>query len=108
MRKHDRGALTDSQLLERLHVGQLEACRPAVDDLGSVGQLLRRLELALRIDDLRPAATLGLSLAGHGTLHRLRDLHVLDLDDADLHAPRLRLLVDDLLEILVQPLALRQ
>jgi hypothetical protein len=36
------------------------------------------------------------------------DLHVLDLDGRDLDAPGLGLLVDDLLEVLVEALALRQ
>jgi hypothetical protein len=41
-------------------------------------------------------------------LHPVGNLHVLDLDDRDLDPPRLRLLVDDLLEALVEPLALGQ
>ena len=66
-----------------------------------LGELLAGLELALGVDDLGPLLALGLGLAGHRPLHRLRQLDVLDLDDADLDAPRLGLLVDDLLQLLV-------
>ena len=68
-------------------------------------ELLGGLELALGVDDLGPLLALGLGLAGHGPLHRVGQLHVLDLDDADLDAPRLCLLVDDLLEPLVDLVA---
>ena len=78
------------------------------DPLRSLGELLGCLELALGGDDLRPPLALRLSLPRHRPLHRLRDLHVLDLDGRHLYAPRLGLLVDDPLELVVQPLPLRE
>ena len=80
--------------------------RPMI--LAACGELLGGLELALGVDDLCPALALGLGLPGHRALHRLGNLHILDLDGRDLDAPRLGLLVDDLLEGLVEPLALGQ
>ena len=68
----------------------------------------RGLELALGVDDLRAALALGLGLARHRVLHALGDLDVLDLDGRDLHAPGLGLVVDDLLQVLVEALALGQ
>src|SRR4051794_24478883 len=55
---------------------------------------------------LRPPLALGLGLLGHRPLHRLRDADVADLDGGDLDPPRLGLLVDDLLQVLVELLAL--
>ena len=69
---------------------------------------MRGAELALGGDDLGALLALGLRLAGDRALHGLRQLHVLDLDRADLDAPGLGLLVDDLLQVLVDALALGQ
>ena len=54
-----------------------------------------------RDDDLGPPLALALGLAGHRSLHVLRDLYILYLHDADLYSPGLGLLVYDLLELLV-------
>ena len=80
----------------------------SVDDLGCRSELLAGLELALGVDDLGPLLALGLGLPRHRPLHRLRQLDILDLDHADLDAPRLGLLVDDHLQLLVDLLALAQ
>ena len=93
-------------LEQRLQVAQLERRRVARQHLGRLGELLGRLELALGADDLGAPLALGLGLTGHGPLHALRQLDVLDLDDRDLDAPRLRLLVDDALQDLVDLVAL--
>src|SRR5690606_8438412 len=45
------------------------------------------------------------SLLGHGPTHGIGQLDVLDLHDADLHTPRLGQLVDDLLELAVDVVA---
>jgi len=66
------------------------------------------LELSLGGNDLGPLLALCLGLAGNGPLHGLGQLHVLHLHRADLDAPRLGLLVDDLLEVLVDALPLRK
>ena len=78
------------------------------DRRGSLRKLVGGLELALGGDDLRAPLALGLGLARHRPLHRLRDLDVLDLDRRDLDAPRLGLLVDDPLQLVVQAVALRE
>jgi hypothetical protein len=45
-------------------------------------------------------------LAGHRSLHVLRDFDVLDLDGGDLDSPGFCLLVDDALQVLVEALSL--
>ena len=80
----------------------------AADHRGRLRELVRGLELALGGDDLRAPLALGLGLARHRALHRLRDLDVLDLDGRDLDSPRLGLLVDDALELVVEAVALGQ
>ena len=96
-REDDRRVLVHADVDQRLQVAELERRRVAAEDLGRLGQLLRRLELAVGGDDLRPPLALGLGLARDRPLHLLRQLDVLDLDRAHLHAPGLGLLVDDLL-----------
>ena len=85
---------------------ELQRRRVARQHLGRLRELLGGLELALGADDLRAPLALGLGLARHGPLHALRELDVLDLDDGDLDAPRLGLLVDDALQDLVDLVAL--
>src|SRR5580765_3356201 len=77
-------------------------------DLGGLGQLGRRLELAVGVDDLGPALALGLGLLGHGALHVLGQVDLLDLDVRNLDAPGLGVLVDDPLELLVDLVARRE
>ena len=107
-RQDDGRVLVGPDLEQRLQVAQLQRRGVAAHDLGGVEQALGGLELALGVDDLGAALALGLGLAGHGALHALRDADVLDLDRGHLHAPRLGLLVDDLLQALVELLALGQ
>src|SRR5215211_9351480 len=57
--------------------------------------------LALSGDDLSPPFALALGLPSHRPLHLSRDLHILDLDYADLHPPGIGLLVYDALELLI-------
>ncbi len=105
-REDDRRVLVAADFQQRLQVAQLQRGRVGADDVGRVGELLRRLELALGVDDLGPPLALGLGLAGDRPLHLFGDLDVLDLDRGHLHAPGLGRLVDDLLQLLVEPLAL--
>jgi hypothetical protein len=58
------------------------------------------------VDDLGPALPLGLRLAGHGADHLRGQSHVAHLDDGHLDSPGLGGLVDDLLQLLVELLAL--
>src|SRR5204863_981615 len=107
-REHDRRILLPADLQQRLEVAQLDRDRVLADDVGGLRELGRGLELALGVDDLGAPLALGLGLAGDRALHVLRDLNVLDLDRGDLDPPGLRLVVDDLLEVLVELLALAQ
>src|SRR3954452_20574635 len=105
-REDDRRVLVDADLAQGLEIAQLYCRRVLGDDVGGLAQARGGLELALGVDDLRAPLALGLGLTGHRVLHPLRDPDVLDLDGRDLHSPRLRLLVDDLLELVVELLAL--
>src|SRR6266849_10008363 len=107
-REDDGGVLLDADLDQRLKEPKLERALLRGDYLGGVGQRLRRLELTVCVDDLRPLLPLGLGLLGHRSLHRAGQLHVLDLDARHLDAPRLGFVVDDLLQLLVDDVALRQ
>jgi len=66
------------------------------------------LKLAVSVNDLGPPLALGLGAAGHGPLHLLGDLDVLDLHDAHIHAPRLGQVLDDVAQVGVQGLTMRQ
>ena len=105
-REDDRRVLVAADFEQRLQVAQLQGGRVGADDVGRVGELLRRLVLALGVDDLGAPLALGLGLAGDRPLHLFGDLDVLDLDRGHLHAPGLGRLVDDLLQLFVEPLAL--
>src|SRR4026207_2307266 len=67
-----------------------------------------RPALALGAPPPPPPLALGLGLAGHRPLHAGRDLDVLHLDHAHLDAPGGGLLVDDLLQDLVDLVAVGQ
>jgi hypothetical protein len=71
-------------------------------------QLLRRLLLALRIDDLGPAGAFGLGLPGDRPDHALVEIDALDLDGGYFDAPCLGLLVEDVLDVGVELVALGQ
>src|SRR4051794_33546061 len=101
-REDDRRVLVDADLAQRLQVAQLQRRGILGNHVGGLAEPRRGLELALGVDDLRAPLALGLRLAGHRVLHPLGDPDVLDLDRGDLHAPRLGLLVDDPLKLLVE------
>src|SRR5581483_7129876 len=86
-REDDRGGAAARDLEHRLQIAELECDRVVLDHERRILQLLRRLELALGVDDLRAPLALGLSLPCHRTLHAARDLDVLHLDDRDLDPP---------------------
>ena len=83
--------------------------------IGSVAITLRglrelrgRLELAGGVDDLRALLAFGFGLPRHRALHVRRQIDVLHFDGRHLDAPRIRALIQDLLQVLVEPFALRQ
>src|SRR3989338_1677964 len=96
--ENDGGCFLARELLEGLEKAQLQRGGVAANDVRGVGQLLRRLELALGVDDFGAPLALGLGLPGDRADHLLGQVDVFDLDRRDLHAPRLRLLIDDALQ----------
>jgi hypothetical protein len=58
------------------------------------------------VNHLSAPLPLRLGLTGHRAAHRLGQLDVLDLDQSDLHPPRIGHLVDDLLQPSVDVFAL--
>ena len=93
-------------LLHCLQVTQLQCDRLLGYHSCRLHQLFRGLELTLRVDDLRSAFALGLSLSSHGALHGIRQHHVLDFDGCDFYPPRFGLTVNNLLETLIDFFAL--
>ena len=73
---------------------------------GRVGERLGGLELAVGVDDLGALLPLRLGLEGHGALHVLGQVHLLDGHLGDLDAPGVRVRVDDGLELPAQLVAL--
>ena len=63
---------------------------------------------ALGGDDLRPLLALGLGLPGHRALHGVGQLDVPQLDDGGLGSPLLRLHVQDLADVLIDRVSIRQ
>src|SRR5262249_14721788 len=107
--QHDRGrVLLRPDLGDHLHAPELERQRLLAYLAGAVGELLRRLLLALGLDDARALLAHRLGLARHRPLHGLWDLDVLHLDHLDLDAPGFGRLVDDLAQDAVDAVALFQ
>ena len=67
---------------------------------------MRRLLLAVGMDDLGAPLALGLGLARDRPDHAFVEVDVLDLDIGNLDAPRVGLRVEHLLDVGVQPVAL--
>jgi hypothetical protein len=65
-REHDSGAALAGDVEQRAEVTQLHRLRHFRQDAGGLDQLLRRLLLALGIDDLGAALALGLGLPRDG------------------------------------------
>jgi len=63
---------------------------------------------SLGVDDLCALLPLGLGLAGHGALHAVGQLNVLEFDEGHLNRPRQRRDVEDLPDVLVDAISLRE
>src|SRR5215210_3988692 len=96
----DGGVVLGGDLVQRLKKPKLQ-CGRALQSVRRLPEPLRRLVLPLSSYYLRPPLPLALGLPRHRPLHLLRDLHVLHLDDANLHPPGVGLLVYYGLELLV-------
>src|SRR5256885_9494050 len=67
-REEGRRVVLGGDLRHRLQVAQLDGGGLRADDVRGLGELLRRLQLALRIDDLGPALPLRLGLSRNRAL----------------------------------------
>src|SRR3984893_17508424 len=78
------------------------------DDVGRLAELHRGLVFPFSSDDLRATLALGLGLLCHCTLHIVGEYNVFNLDRCYLSAPRLRVPVDDVLDLLVDARGVRE
>src|SRR5438132_8296500 len=78
------------------------------DDVGRLAQLHRGLGFPFGSDDLRATLALGLGFLCHGALHIVGKYNVFDFDRRHLRAPRLRVPVDDVLDLLVDACGVRK
>src|SRR5205809_7588896 len=106
--KKRRRVVLAGNLAHGLEEAQLQRNRLLAHHGGCLHHFFCRLKFALGVDDLRAAFTLGFGLLGHRALHRVGQRHVLHLDRRDFDAPWFGLPVDDLLQLLVNRLALRK
>src|SRR5215210_965494 len=106
-RDDDGGVVLRGDLAQGLEQPELQR-RRALEDVGGLPQTLGGLVLALGGDDLGAPLALALGLPRHRPLHLLRNLDVLDLDDADLDPPGVGLLVYYRLQLLVYLLAVNE
>src|SRR5579864_9030718 len=107
-REYDGRAALAGDIEQSAEIAQLHRLRHLGQGAGGLDQLLRRLLLALGIDDLGAALALGLGLAGDSAHHALVEVDALDLDIGDLDAPGLGLLVEHVLDSGIELVAFRQ
>ncbi len=103
-----RRVLAGRHLDHGRQLSQLHGRRVAFEHRRGLPEGLGGFQLALGVDDLGAPLALRLGLAAHGTAHGFGQLDVLDLDQRDLDAPWVGEVVDDLLELLVDLVALDQ
>src|SRR5262249_42733308 len=106
--EYDCGAALAGNVEQGCGVAELHCLRHRGGHPSSLEELLRRLLLALRIDDLGAPRALGFGLAGDRTDHAFVEVDALDLDVGNLDSPTFGLLVENLLNVAVQLVALRQ
>src|SRR4029453_2080910 len=107
-REHDGGAAFARDIEQGCQIAQLHGLRHRRQDLRGLEQLLCRLLLSLRIDDLGATGPFGLGLTGDRPDHALVEIDALDLHGGHLDAPRFGLLVEHVLDIGVELVALGQ
>src|SRR3954453_5004299 len=107
-REDDGRVLLDADFGQRLEITKLQRGRLRGENVSRIRQSLRRRELALGVNQLRPLLALGLGLLGHRAQHRLRQIDLLDFHVRHFHAPRLRVLVEDGLDARVERVAMRE
>ncbi len=105
---NERRVLLSGDVRYRLEIAQLVGDRVTSYDLSGLSETLGCLKLTLGIDDLGPALSFCLSTLRHCALHFDGKVDVLDLDEVHLDTPRIRQVIDDPLQFLVEPVALAQ
>ena len=78
------------------------------DDVGRLAEFHRGLVFPLGSDDLRATLALGLGFLCHCALHIVGKYNVFNLDRGYLCAPRLRVPVDDVLDLQVDARGVRE
>jgi len=86
----------------------LESLRICGNDVCGLEEFVGGLEFAVGMDDLGPSLALGLGLLGDRPDHILRQVHLFHLDELDLDAPGVGVLVDDFLKPGIKFFALRK
>src|SRR5712671_242434 len=104
----DGGILLDRYFRHGLQGAELKRYRVLRDDVGRLAELYRRLVFAFGGDDFGATLAFGLGFLGHRALHVVGQRDVLDLDRRYLGAPRLGVLVDDVLDLLIDARGIRQ
>ncbi|VTR68220.1 23S rRNA methylase (modular protein) [Desulfosarcina cetonica] len=94
-----RGVVLGGHFTHGLQVAQLEGHGMGVDDLGGLGQTIGCLVFTLGVDHLGPPFPLGFGLLGHGALHLLGQVDVLELHRGDLDAPGIGMGIQDFLQL---------
>src|SRR5258708_6801470 len=78
------------------------------DDVGRLAEFHRGLIFPFGSDDLRATLALGLGFLCHGALHIVGKYNIFNLDRRYLCAPRLRVPVDDVLDLQVDARGVRE
>ena len=76
--------------------------------LSGLDELLSGLQLALGVDDFGAPQALGLGLLGDGADHLFVEVDVLEFNIGDFNAPRVGLIIEDLLDVLIEFFAFGQ
>ena len=104
----DRRTPLTRNVEQRGQVAELHRLGNGCQDPGSIKQFLRRLLLALGIDHLGAASTLGFGLARDRTHHVLVEVDALDLNIGNFDAPGLCLFVEHILDVGIELVTLSQ
>jgi len=92
--EYDGGIFLRCYLTQRLQVAELQRHRTLIYHVGGLFQGKRRFLVTLGRNDFGSGFTRRLSLSGHGSLHRLRQTYVLQLDTLDFDAPLFRMNIE--------------
>ena len=94
--------------MQRLKIAQLHGIRFLGQNFTSLHKLRGGLRFTFCIDDLGAPLALGLGLKRNRADHAFVDIDMLNLDICNLYAPRVRLLVEYLLNVDIQLISFRE